>query len=221
MTNYIEIINDELSNLSSNHDDIKTSEIRKVSSKTFRLVKGQAISDIFDLCDILLNKKERVFTLIAFDWAFKVRAQYDNDTFVRFEYWLFSYINDWWDCDDFCTHAFGYLLSQKTDLIEKIIPWASSKNFAVRRAIPVILILSSKRGLLDNTLALKIVDLIKDDPHYLVQKGYGWLLKTISEKEPEIVKNYLTVNVKLIPRVAFRYAVGKLNNHDRQKLMAL
>lgn len=49
----------------------------------------------------------------------------------------------------------------------------------------------------------------KADEHELVRKGYGWMLKILSMKEPELVFDYLMQHKEVIPRKSFRYALKK------------
>lgn len=55
------------------------------------------------------------------------------------------------------------------------------------------------------------------DEHDLVQKGYGWMLKSLSQVDMETVTNYLIDNHTQMPRTAYRYALEK---YDQMKAMA-
>jgi len=72
--------------------------------------------------------------VIAFDFAYRVKKQYDSNTFPIFESWLIRYVRGWGDCDDFCTHAFGELITQNTSLVQNIIPWTIREELWMRRA---------------------------------------------------------------------------------------
>lgn len=63
-----------------------------------------------------------------------MRKQYDEATFTVFESWLEQYVCGWGDCDDFCTHAFGELICQNTELSKKTVLWAQRDEFWMRRA---------------------------------------------------------------------------------------
>ncbi|MGI1899396.1 DNA alkylation repair protein, partial [Vibrio campbellii] len=137
------------------------------------------------------------------------------------ESWLYQYITDWNDCDDFCTHAFGALIAQDNPLFQRTLSWCKSDNFAVRRAAAVVLIYPINKGLYGGTEPFQIVDLLLEDDHYLVQKGYGWMLKVLAQKEPERVIDYLKCSHSRMPRTAFRYAIEKLDKQTQRELMAL
>ena len=67
----------------------------------------------------------------------------------------------------------------------------------------------------------RVSDLLLKDDHDLVQKGYGWMLKVLSKKEPQQVIGYLNAKHAAIPRVAFRYAIEKLDDKTKRELMLL
>jgi len=54
---------------------------------------------VFDLCEILLKVGSWPERAIAFDWAFRVRKQYEAADFERFERWLDTFVDDWGPCD--------------------------------------------------------------------------------------------------------------------------
>ncbi len=47
------------------------------------------------------------------------------------------------------------------------------------------------------------------------------MLKVLSQKEPELVIRYLKANHAVMPRVAFRYAIEKVNDKTKRELMSL
>ncbi|MGI9886264.1 DNA alkylation repair protein [Vibrio chagasii] len=200
---------------------IKTAQVRSISAQTFKTIEDKDISHVLSLCTQLLEQRDWALGVIAYDWAFRVRKQYSRDTFPVFERWLIEFVTDWNDCDDFCTHAFGELLSQHNDLFDKTTKWVEHSNFAVRRAAAVILIYPINKNRYAALDPFRVADLLLEDSHDLVQKGYGWMLKVLSQKEPQLVIGYLNAKHAVIPRVAFRYAIEKLDNEIKRELMSL
>ncbi len=195
-----------------------TSEVRKISAKTFKkLPKDQ--HRVLDLCEKLLELRIWEMTITAFDWAYRMRKDYDESTFEVFDDWMHRFIVDWWDCDDFCTHAFGELMIKYPQLLVRSLDWCEHENFAVRRCAAVILILPIKRKVELTVDPFEICERLKNDPHYLVLKGYGWMLKVLSSMQYDEVLNYLESNQSAMPRIAFRYALEKMKISDRRKLM--
>jgi 3-methyladenine DNA glycosylase AlkD len=205
--------------LSSGH--IKTGELRKYSSKLYRNIKDKSKENIFNICEELLEHHNWAMGLIAYDFAYRVRKQYDEDTFDIFEKWLEKYVRGWGDCDDFCTHAFGELILQKPHLVSRVILWTKRDEFWMRRASAVILILSIQKDKYNETKPLLISDRLMTDENDLVRKGYGWMLKVLSIKEPDLIFDYLVKYKDVMPRVSFRYAVDKMDKERRNYLMKL
>lgn len=198
-----------------------TKNVRDVSKKTFNALNDKSIDSVLSICEVLLEKRIWTYSLIAYDFAYRVKKAYTLQTFDVFEQWLFSYIEDWGDCDDFCTHAFGSLLSMYNELFEDVIKWTTHQRFSVRRAAAVILIHPIKYHHDIKIDPFIISDKLMSDPHYLVQKGYGWMLKVLSQKDPKVVVEYLEKNHDIMTRTAYRYALEKLDDATKKKLMKL
>ncbi len=199
----------------------KTKRYRDIARRYKKEINKLDISNIYSLCESLLKIRSGAETTIAYQIIFDNKMKYDQFTFAVFEKWLYEYIEDWWDCDDFMTHAFQYVLMMYPENMNKIKKWTSHKKFAVKRSAAVILIRPAQKGLLDKNIIYEICDLLMDDPHYLVQKGYGWLLKESNKNYHDSLILYLEKNVMNMSRTAFRYALEKLPIEDKKRLMKL
>lgn len=213
----------DASQLESNLKDGKnliTSVIRSISSKCFKQIKQTPKEEIFHLCEVLLDSGKWPARVIAFDWAFRCRKQYEAADFERFETWLRQYVHDWGACDDFCTHAFGALILRYPEYLPKVLTWTASENRWFRRAAAVIMIYSvRKQAHVD--FAFRIADELLTDSDDLVQKGYGWMLKEISKTEPLKVFEYVSRHKHVMPRTSLQYAIEKLKPALRQQAMIL
>lgn len=221
LMNIVETVKLHLSDVGYPEASVKTGQVRSISALVFKTIKNKDISNVLSLCTQLLEERDWALGVIAYDWAFRVRKQYSKETFPIFEHWLMEYVTDWNDCDDFCTHAFGELLSQYNELFEMTTKWVDHSNFAVRRAAAVVLIYPINKNRYSSLNPFKVADLLIKDEHDLVQKGYGWMLKVLSQKEPELVIRYLKAKHIVMPRVAFRYAIEELDDKAKRELMSL
>ena len=127
-----------------------------------------------------------------------------------------NYLEDWNDCDNLCTHAVGALVSAYPGLAGRIVKWTEHKKFIVRRAAAVAFIFPVKRGEFHKT-AFDIAGRLMYDENDIVRKGYGWMLKSLSESDREAVFKYVMRNKKIMPRTALRYAIEKLPREMRVK----
>lgn len=198
---------------------IITGDIRKLSAALYREIKDKNIENVFSICEELLEQRRWATGVIAYDFAYRVRKQYNESTYDIFFRWLKDYVRGWGDCDDFCTHAFGEMLRQKKFLFEKVITWTEDKDFWVRRASAVVLIPAIMKNDYDGINPLQISDRLMQDEHDLVLKGYGWMLKALSQADQKRIEEYLIENHEKMPRVAYRYALEKFDKETRNKLM--
>lgn len=200
---------------------IKTGDIRKISSKLFRQIPDKNMQNVSVLCEEFLEEHTWELGVIAFDWAYRMKKHYNAETYFLFYGWLKKYVRGWGDCDDFCTHAFGELLRQDKSLFVNVLEWTQDEDFWVRRASAVVLIPAILHQDYDGMDPLMISDRLLKDEHDLVLKGYGWMLKSLSQVDPSIVEEYLIKNHKGMPRVAYRYALEKFDQETRKRLLAL
>lgn len=200
---------------------IVTGDIRKLSSKLFRQIEDKSIEKVFSVCEELLERHTWALGVIAYDFAYRVKDQYNESTYDVFYRWLKAYVRGWGDCDDFCTHAFGELLRQKKSLFTKVIMWTGDNDFWVRRASAVILIPAILKNDYDGINPLEISDHLMSYGHDLVLKGYGWMLKALSQVDQHCVEEYLIENHERMPRVAYRYALEKFDKETKSRLMKL
>ena len=223
MKDIVRIAKDELAglDLTEKGEHLKTGDIRRLSAELYRGLEDKSKDKVFAICEALLEELIWPLKVIAFDFAYRVRKQYDENTFFIFESWLAKYVRGWGDCDDFCTHAFGELIVQNTELAKKTIAWTERDEFWMRRAAAVVLIPSINRGKYKETDPIAVSDRLLCDSEELVLKGYGWMLKVLSVKEPQLVYNYLAINRETMPRVSFRYALEKMDKEKKTLLMRL
>jgi len=197
---------------------LRTPVVRDVSAKVYREIRGTGAAGILAFCEELLEAGDSDMRLIAFDWAFRLRKLYRPDEFSRFERWLFSYVDGWASCDDFCTHALGALVCQMPSVVHRIQPWTASESQWVRRGSVVSLIYAGRRGALIEE-SLVMADRLLGDPEDLVQKGVGWLLKEIGKRQPDIIFDYVMARRGTMPRTSLRYAIEKLPPEQRRQAM--
>ncbi|MBU7029806.1 MAG: DNA alkylation repair protein [Theionarchaea archaeon] len=198
---------------------LRTPVTRKISANYFSKIKKRSKQDIFDLCELLLKSGYSEERTIAFDWAFRVKRQYTLSDFERFESWLRTFVTGWGSCDDFCTHALGAFIFQFPEVIPEVKKWAESDNRWLKRASAVVFIYSIRRDTYIEH-GFEIADILLLDHDDMVQKGYGWMLKEISNLYPQKVFEYVMQKKDVMPRTSLRYAIEKLSPELKKKAMA-
>lgn len=117
-------------------------------------------------------------------------------------------------------HTFGALLGKYNELFEQVKQWTLSDNFCVRRASAVILIYPIRKNQFEMIDPFVISNRLMKDENRLVQKGYGWMLKVLSERKKDEVIAYLIDNKLTMPRLPLRYALEKMPREDIEIVLA-
>ena len=201
-----------------NKNTLITAAVRKVAREQFQQVNDYPKEEVFEICEKLLGSRTWQESVIAYQWAFQIRKQYELGDFERFERWLDRYVNNWGSCDDFCTHAFGHLIYVYSAQISNVKKWVASEDRWFRRGAAVVMIYGIRREQ-GFDAAFEIADQLLMDADDLVQKGYGWMLKEIGNSDPIRVFNFVMERKTYMPRTSLRYAIEKLPPELRQKAM--
>ena len=188
---------------------VKMTEVNKIAKASFQSVKEYSKQAIFEWCEELWKSRYFEEAIVACIWSESLHKKYEPSDFAVFERWLSNYVNNWADCDTFCNHTIGSFLMMYPDYIVKLKEWTKSPNRWLRRGSAVTLIVPARKGLFLNDI-LEIADILLLDKDDLVQKGYGWMLKTAGETHQKKVFDYVMKNKSVMPRTALRYAIEKM-----------
>lgn len=205
-------------------EDIKTRGIKnpivnKLAAQYRKEMKQLSKSDVFRLCESLWQSGYMEESLVACDWAYSQRKSFEPADFRTFEKWVKKYVNNWASCDTFCNHTVGDFLLMYPQFVEDMKKWALSKNRWVKRASAVSFILPARKGeFLDDML--EIATILLHDQDDMVQKGYGWMLKSASESYLNPVFKFVMQHKASMPRTALRYAIEKMPADKKVKAMA-
>jgi 3-methyladenine DNA glycosylase AlkD len=193
--------------------------VNKISKKSFRNLKELSKADIFKLCEKLWQSGILEESLIASNWTYSLRKDFQPNDFEKFKKWIDLYINNWASCDTFCNHSLGKFIEMYPDYLTELIKMTESKNRWMRRASAVSLIIPVRKGLFLET-AFEIADSLLVDKDDLVQKGYGWMLKAASQTHKQEVFDYVMKNKAIMPRTALRYAIEKMPKEMKVQAMS-
>lgn len=188
---------------------LSVAEVTKISKHFYQTIKDSPKEDIFALCDELWKSGYSEEAYMACHFSYYISRKYEPADFRVFERWVNEYVTNWATCDTLCNHTVGTIVEKYPEYIEELKKWAKSPNRWVKRAAAVSLIIPARRGLFLNDI-FEIADILLTDTDDLVQKGYGWMLKTASEAHTEAVLNFVIARKAVMPRTALRYAIEKM-----------
>jgi len=67
---------------------------------------------------------------------------------------------------------------------------------------------------------LKISENLLGDSHDLIHKAVGWMLREVGKKDVEVLKDFLKINYKELPRTTLRYAIERFPEKERKMFLA-
>ncbi|MFX1479467.1 MAG: DNA alkylation repair protein [Promethearchaeota archaeon] len=153
----------------------------------------------------------------------RYKKEFNNETIDMFYDIIPHYYDTWAVTDTSMIRVIGPFLGKKDNyqLAEKTIKkWSNAENLWVKRASLVILLkLIMIRKEFDADYVFKFVEKISKNSEEYIQKGIGWLLKTCSKYEPDLIFNYLMNYKDRFPRLILRYASEKLSKEKRAQIL--
>lgn len=197
---------------------VKTAIVGQISKKYYTEIKDLDKEEIFKICENLFSSGYMEESFIACNWSYAVRKEYEIDDFVIFERWVNEYVSNWATCDTLCNHTVGDFVEKFPECIKELKKWAKSDNRWVKRASAVTLIIPARKGKFIKDI-FEIADTLMLDQDDMVQKGYGWMLKSFSESHQQEVFDYVLKNRKIMPRTSLRYAIEKMPKELRARAM--
>jgi len=197
---------------------MKSATATGISKKYFKSIKDKTKAEIFTLCEDLWQSGYMEESFIACNWSYNILKQYEPEDFKIFEKWVKKYVSNWASCDTLCNHTVGAFIEKYPEYIAELKKWAKSDNRWVRRAAAVSLIIPAREGRFLKDI-FEIADIMLSDQDDLVQKGYGWMLKSASQAHQKEVFDYIIKNKSLMPRTSLRYAIEKMPKELKAKAM--
>jgi len=198
---------------------IKTATVISIGKKHFKALPDISKPAVFALCEELWKSGMMEETFIACNWSHNVHKDYLPSDFEVFERWVSRYINNWASCDTMCNHTMGTFIDMYPEYLASLKKWAKSDNRWVKRASAVSLIIPARKGRYLNDI-FEIADLLHSDKDDMVQKGYGWMLKSASQAHQKDVFDYVMKKKSTMPRTSLRYAIEKMPIELKVRAMA-
>jgi 3-methyladenine DNA glycosylase AlkD len=125
------------------------------------------------------------------------------------------YINNWDLVDASAPYIVGEQLLSKSR--EPLYQLARSSNLWERRIAIVATLALIRNDQLKDTFAIS--KLLLNDPHDLIHKAVGWMLREAGKRSTPAQLNFLEENYAAMPRTALRYAIERLPQAQRKRIL--
>lgn len=126
-----------------------------------------------------------------------------------------QYINNWDLVDTSAHHIVGHFLNEKDR--EPLYRFAHSENLWERRMAIMSTLYFIKQDDFSDTLA--IARLLLNDPHDLIHKAVGWMLREVGNRNLNREKTFLDKHIQSMPRTMVRYAIEKFPEEERKEYL--
>lgn len=127
-----------------------------------------------------------------------------------------GYINNWDIVDSSAEYVVGEYLWGKS--LAPIYSLVKSEDIWHRRVAVLSTFAFIKKG--DPLPTLEIAEKLLHDPHDLIQKAVGWMLREVGKRiDREPLIDFLEKHSKTMPRTMLRYAIEHLSPEQRKYFM--
>jgi 3-methyladenine DNA glycosylase AlkD len=125
------------------------------------------------------------------------------------------YINNWDLVDSSAPQIVGgYLQSRERSRLYRL---AVSDSLWERRIGIMACLFFIRRNDFKDTLAL--CEILLDDPHDLIHKASGWMLREVGNRDGDAERRFLRHHYRNMPRTMLRYAIEKFPREERQRYL--
>ncbi len=127
---------------------------------------------------------------------------------------IFWGVNNWDLVDSSAEYIVGSWLQDKSEKLTVLQKLANSDLIWEKRIAMIATFHYIRAGRADE--ALVIAELLLDDPHDLLQKAVGWMLREVGKRvDRELLLDFLDQHAATMPRTTLRYAIEHLETSLR------
>lgn len=169
---------------------------------TLKLLKSKVHEERLAAAFVLVKK---------FQKASEVEQKKLYQAYLKHARW----VNNWDIVDSSAEHIVGaYLMDRDQSILKKLV---RSKNIWERR----IAIMSTFHFIRNHQFkkTLELSKILLKDPHDLIHKAVGWMLREIGNRHKKTEVEFLKKHYRLMPRTMLRYAIEKFPQIERKKYL--
>lgn len=159
--------------------------------------------------------EERLLALLLLVDAFRQGPTPERRRIYRLYLTSTRFINNWDLVDSSAPHIVGaWLQDRKRTPLRRL---ARSRSMWERRIAILATLHFIKRGEFEDTF--QIADILLGDPHDLIQKAVGWMLREVGNGDGDAARRYLRDRYTRMPRTMLRYAIENFPESERRRYL--
>lgn len=127
------------------------------------------------------------------------------------------HVDNWDLVDTAIPTLLGEVLLEDPDpaLLERLV---TSKVLWERRCAVLSTFAAIRMGHFEDTL--RLCERLLDDPHDLMHKACGWMLREVGKRDIAVLRQFLSNHAHRMPRTMLRYSIEKLPPEERRHWLA-
>lgn len=127
-------------------------------------------------------------------------------------------INNWDLVDVTAEHVVGAWLQDRPERARTLDRLAGARSLWLRRIAMLATFRFVRSG--DYSDTLRLAARLRDDPHDLIHKAVGWLLREVGKRDRSALDRFLREHAARMPRTMLRYAIEKHAPEERARWLA-
>src|SRR5690554_6050035 len=191
---------------------IKTQARRKATREFMKKAERPDYNDLSVVVKKLWELPEREYQYFAMELLERYKKEFDKSIISLFEYMISN--KSWWDTVDFISKKLvGVLFKLFPDLRDQYISrWIDSENIWLQRTC-----LLFQLGYKENTdleLLFELVECLKEENEFFIQKAIGWALREYSKIEPGKIEKF--IQEQNLSALSEREGLKWIKNNDKR-----
>lgn len=178
------------------------------------------LRDAIAFADALIAQPQLEAKTVGVCLLGKFREQYTPALLPHTKRWLARHCTDWASTDTLCGEVIAPLLTAHQELVPQLRTWRTSRHLYVRRASAVGLLRLAHAGqALDE--AYDAAFALGAEPHHLLQKAAGWLLREAGTTDMPRLERFLRAHGRRLSRTTVSYAIERFAPAERKALLVM
>jgi 3-methyladenine DNA glycosylase AlkD len=198
---------------------LSAQQVRRIS-KRFQSLPLDAIKIL--LTSEIHEKRSIALLILAEQYRYAHKAADIGTCKALVEFYLSNThrINSWDLVDASAPHLLGwYLLDRRAGAGRLLARLAKSDSLWERRISIIATLAFIRANRFGETL--RIAELLLQDPHDLIHKAVGWMLREVGKRDEAVEEHFLRKHVKIMPRTMLRYAIERFAENKRRYYLQL
>lgn len=189
---------------------LKVPEVRRLA----RDYRDLPLDDIFDLLTSRYHEARLLALVLLVGRYERCNAAGKEDIYRRYLENT-DHINNWDLVDASAARIVGAWLTDRDR--GPLYSLAGSENLWERRIAIIATQAFIRKGEFADTL--KLAAALRDDPHDLIHKAVGWMLREVGKRDPVALKAFLKEHCRQMPRTMLRYATERFPPDLRRRYL--